>query len=288
MRHQWPMMRQSVSIAVTIVLGLLWANVAPAAEPPRRVVSYNACADQFLLALADPDQIAALSPYAIDPTVSVLADKARAFKRIDFQAESVIPLDPDLVLVGPQFGLVTRPILRALGFRVVAVDVVNDLAAARAQIRAVAELLGHPERGEAMVTELDAALARLAAAPHPPPSTALLVENGGYTIGPESLAATLMAQAGFTPPPGAPSGFGGIVPLEKLVALRPDFLVMSSVLDQANGQGALYLTHPALRALYPPDRRILLPARYTLCGGPSLVAALDYLTTVVSRLVVDR
>jgi hypothetical protein len=37
-------------------------------------------------------------------------------------------------------------------------------------------------------------------------------------------------------------------------------------------------------ALYPPSRRILLPARYTMCGGESLVEAFDYLAGVVARL----
>ena len=71
-----------------------------AADPPRRVVSFNVCADQLVVALADPAQIAGLSPYAADPALSVVADQARAFRRIDWQAESTIPLDPDLVLVG--------------------------------------------------------------------------------------------------------------------------------------------------------------------------------------------
>jgi hypothetical protein len=39
-----------------------------------------------------------------------------------------------------------------------------------------------------------------------------------------------------------------------------------------------------LRALYPPEKRIVLPGRYTMCAGRSLVAALDYLTEVVTRL----
>ena len=30
-------------------------------------------------------------------------------------------------------------------------------------------------------------------------------------------------------------------------------------------------------ALYPPERRIALPTRFTMCGGPALVAAFDYL-----------
>ena len=273
---------------VAVILGLLClvpaVGVSPAAEPPRRIASFNLCADQLAVALAEPAQIIGLSPHAADPALSVVADQARAFRRLEWQAEAVIPLDPDLVLTGPSYRLVTQPILRALGIRVVEVELINGLAAGRAQIRAFAALVGHPERGETLLAELDAARARLAGAPRPHASTALMVANGGYTVGPDSLAAALMAEAGLTPPPGAPAGFGGVVPLERLIALRPDFLVMSSILEEPTGQGAVYLTHPALRALYPATRRIILPSRYTLCGGPSLIAALDYLTAVVSRL----
>lgn len=82
-----------------VVLALGVPGVA-AAEPPKRIVSFNICADQLVVALADPSQIAGLSPYATDPAVSTVAEKARAFRRVNWQAESTIPLDPDLVLVG--------------------------------------------------------------------------------------------------------------------------------------------------------------------------------------------
>jgi iron complex transport system substrate-binding protein len=39
-----------------------------------------------------------------------------------------------------------------------------------------------------------------------------------------------------------------------------------------------------VKTLYPPDRRILLPGRYTLCGGPALVAGLDHLAEELVRL----
>ena len=123
----------------------------------------------------------------------------------------------------------------------------------------------------------------MAAAPRPKSSSALLVGNSGYTVGPDSLAGALMREAGLTPPPGAPAGYGGYVPLEKLIMLRPDFLVMTSLVETPDGQGALYLTHPALRALYPPEKRIVLPSRFTLCAGQSLVAAFDYLTDVLTQ-----
>ena len=85
-------------------------------------------------------------------------------------------------------------------------------------------------------------------------------------------------------PRGAPKGYGGYVPLERLVELKPDYLVMASQIEQPDGQGALYLTHPALREMYPAGKRIELPSRFTLCAGPSLIGAFDYLTEVVTRL----
>ena len=72
--------------------------------------------------------------------------------------------------------------------------------------------------------------------------------------------------------------------LERLLTLRPDVVVLKDPPREAHDQGALYLTHPALRALYPPERRIALPTRFTLCGGPALVAAFDYLAAAMDRL----
>ena len=73
-----------------------------------------------------------------------------------------MPHQPDLVLVGTWDRPLTQRMLRSLGFRVVGVDVVANLDAARAQIRDVAKLLGHPERGEALIARIDAAQRRLA------------------------------------------------------------------------------------------------------------------------------
>jgi iron complex transport system substrate-binding protein len=270
--------------AFAIVFMLAMGAPAIAADPPRRVASFNVCADQLVVALADPGQIVGLSPYASDPAISVVAEEARKFAQLPLQAEAMIPLKPDLILVGTWDRPLTQRMLRSLGFRVVGIDTVNDVSAGLAQIRQVASLLGHPERGETMVADIEAARRRLAAAPRPKSSSALLIGNNGYTVGPQSLAGALLAESGLAPPAGAPSGYGSYVPLEKLIMLRPDYLVLSSVIETPHGQGELYLSHPALRALSPPERRIVLPSRYTLCAGPSLIAAFDYLTGVLTRL----
>jgi iron complex transport system substrate-binding protein len=76
--------------------------------------------------------------------------------------------------------------------------------------------------------------------------------------------------------------------LETLLVTRPDLLIVKDPPLQAEDQGALFFTHPALEALYPPDQRIALPTRYTLCGGPALIEALDYLAGVLEQARPDQ
>jgi len=254
------------------------------ADPPKRIVSFNLCADQLVVALADPEQIAGLSPYATDPALSVVAEQAAHFPQVQWQAEAVIPLKPDLVITSRADRVVTKQMLTALGVPVTEIDLVADIDSAREQVMEIAHQVGHPERGEALVEAIDSARERLVTAPHPRGETALLVGNGGYTAGPASLAAALIHAAGLRPPAGAPPGYGGFVPLENIIRLRPDYLFVASNIEEPIDQGSIFFTHPAMRLLYPRWKRIVLPARYTLCGGPALAEALDYMTGVVSRL----
>lgn len=270
-----------VTVALSLVVG---SARGQAADAPTRVVSFNLCADQLVLALADPSQIAALSPYAADPALSVMATQARGFKKIDWQAESTIALQPDLVLIGPNDRAMTRRMLTSQGLKVAEAGFVSDLNSARQQIRDVASLLGQKERGEKLLADLERARARLAAVARNGNETAVVVERGGYTQGPASLAATLLSEAGLKPPPDAPAGYGGFIALEKFLMLQPDIVFLKDPPSAATDQGAMFLVHPAMRDLYPAQRRVTLPTRYTMCGGPALVAAFDYMADAMGKL----
>jgi iron complex transport system substrate-binding protein len=276
---------KSSSLLFACVVAAMASAAGPArAEGPRRVVSFNLCADQLVLALADPGQIAGLSPYAGDPALSVMAEEARQYRRLDWQAEAAIPLHPDLVLIGSWDRPATQRMLGRLGVRVENLDLVSDLAGAKREIIHVAGLLGHAERGAALIAKLDAARARLSAVAPKAGKTALVIERGGFTAGPATLAATLLHAANFTTPSGAPANFGGFLPLEKLLMLKPDVVFLKDPPRAPQDQGAVYITHPALQALYPPQRRIDLPTRFTMCGGPALIAAFDYLADTLGRI----
>lgn len=270
--------------AVLLALaGALALTAAARGEPlPQRIVSFNLCSDQLVLALADADQIAGLSPYAANPTLSVMAAQGARFPRLDWSAESVMGLRPDLVITGPS-DRPTQAMLAALGMPVATIGIVSDIDAAMAEAREVGRWVGHPERGEALAGAIARAAERLKATSSAASRTALMIERGGYAAGPQSLAAAMLAIAGLKPPAGGPSGYGGFVSLEQLLVMQPDMLVFKDAPAAAGDQGALFLTHPALRALYPDTKRIDLPTRYTLCGGPALLEGLEYLAKELGR-----
>lgn len=272
--------KSSIGAVLAVILA---GSACMAAGPPRHVVSFNLCADQLLLALADPSQIAALSPYATDDTLSVTAKQGASFPKIDWNSESVVNLAPDLVLAGFS-DRPTQAILAATGLRVVQVALVRNLDEARAQVREIAALLGHPGRGEALAEKLSRAESELAAVALSPPRTAIVLQREGYTEGTESLVASMLAVAGLKPPPNARGGIGGFMDMETLLTAGPDILVLQEATGEASDQGALFLTHPALRARYDETRRISLPSRYTLCGGPALLEGLGVLKDALKKL----
>src|SRR5687768_11843242 len=116
---------------IAAVLLLVLSGLPAFADSPQRVVSFNLCADQLVVALADSNQIAALSPYAQDRHLSVVAERARAFPTLDWSAEGTVALGADLVLIGPNDRRETRRMLNALNIPVADVALVTDIATAR-------------------------------------------------------------------------------------------------------------------------------------------------------------
>jgi iron complex transport system substrate-binding protein len=257
---------------------------APPSPPPQRIVSINVCADQLLLALADPEQIASLSNRASDPELSYLADRAAEFPHAAFNAESVVGLTPDLILAGRLTRLATREMLGRLGYEVVLLNSIRSVDAGIEQIREIAALVGHPERGEALIADINAALAEAAALP-PGAATVAAYQRRGYLVGTNSLITDLLTRVGLT---NAADGFtgatGGYVRLEQIVAAAPDYLVVAAVDTTPGDQGMALLAHPALERLYPNEQRIVLPDRLTSCAGPALPEAIRHLVAEARRI----
>ena len=113
----------------------------------------------------------------------------------------------------------------------------------------------------------------------------LPLSRRGWVAGDDSLMSSLLEAAGLA---NAASRTGrtrsGFASLEAIVGAHPDLLLVTDDSSFAEDQGRAFLLHPALERLYPLDRRIVIPERLTVCGGPMLAEALDRLATELERI----
>lgn len=275
----------SRSIAVTVVAmaGGAFAPALAAGLP--RIASMNVCTDQLLLPLADPAQILGLSRFSRDAWQSFAAEDARRYPVLSGGAEDVLVLRPDIVVASLFDKRSTRELLKAQGLRLAEFPVPRNLGEVKAQIREMGEIARHPDRAEAEIARLDAAMARARRAVVEKHYSVLPLSRRGWVSGSDSLVSSLLTETGlFNAASDLGLATGGFVSLEAIVNAKPDFLLVSEEGDRAEDDGRAFLLHPALERLYPPEKRIVLPERLTVCGGVMLADALDALVKELKRV----
>ncbi|ATE59827.1 ABC transporter substrate-binding protein [Thauera sinica] len=250
-----------------LALAAAGPGAGTAAATPQRIVSLNLCTDQILLQLVGRERIAALTHLSQDAFSAALHEQARGLPTVRGNAEEVLALSPDLVLVGTYTTRHTTAMLRRYGIPVVAVPGASSFADVADEIRTVARAVGEEARGEAIIGRFNARLAELAAKHREPRPVATQFASGGYSAGSGTLYHDIFAAAGHDNG-AARAGLAGygILPLERLVGQAPDILVGSDYRRGTPTLGNRLLQHPAIANL--GAREVVLPARLTICGGP--------------------
>ena len=245
--------------------------------PPRvpherpTIVSLNPCTDAILAEVADPEQLLAVSHYSHDPRASSMpVEQARNFPATGGTVEEVLALDPDVVVAGTFLPPATVQAFARLGIRVETVGIAPTVAESEAQVRRLAALAGHPDKGEALVGRIEAALATTRY--RGVPVVTLLWQEGGIVPGEGTLVAQLMAHTGFASHSAARGmGQGAYLPLEQVLADPPQLVL-------AAGDERM-LTHPVLRNL-TGVRYERLDSTLLFCGGPTIVRAAERLAEI--------
>jgi len=276
---RWRSASWSAIVAVTISCHASFAAGLP------RIVSMNVCSDQLLLSLADPGQIVGLSRFARDAWQSWEAGDARRFPIFSGGAEDVLVAKPDIVVASLFDKRSTRELLKEKGLHLVEFTVPRTLDEVKDQIREMGEVVQHQDRAHAEIARLDAAIARAREAGMNRHYRVLPLSRRGWVAGRDSLVNSLLAETGLLNPAGDLGlASGGFASLEAIVNLKPDFILVSEAGDLAEDDGRAFLLHPALERFYPPEKRIVIPERLTVCGGVMLADALDLLTAELKRV----
>ncbi|WP_088309844.1 ABC transporter substrate-binding protein [Novosphingobium sp. B 225] len=249
-----------------------------AQQAPLRIASLNPCSDAILAEVADPAQIAGLSSYSSDPASSSMdIATARRFAALGDSVEEVAAVRPDLVLTTNFMAPASARALERMGMRLERVGMAPSVADSYAQIRQIARIAGHPERGEALVRRIEAALAAAAPPPDAQPIPALVWQSGGMVPGQDTMISQLLARTGFANVAGD-MGLkqADLLPLERVLARPPQVILTAGNL---HGNEDRLLRHPALASLTGTARARLDPS-LLWCGGPTIVRAAERLAEV--------
>ncbi|MFG1393454.1 ABC transporter substrate-binding protein [Xanthobacter agilis] len=268
--------RIALALGIVILSSSAMADEPPA--PPRRIVSLNLCADELVLRLAPKGSVLSVTSLATDPVSSTVTDLAAGIPVNRGLAEEVVPLGPDLVIAGAFTTRSTVALLRRFGIPVMELSSPADLEEGYRQIRAVAARLGAPEKGEAMVREIEDAIAAAPPPPHPAPRAVVLRPNG-FTAGRASLADDLMHRAGLDNVAArlSPDKLGQLS-LEEIVTARPEVLVVDDEPDAPPSLAREMMQHPAIKDAMAGGRTASVPTRLWACVGPQLGEAFSRLS----------
>ncbi len=263
-------------------LAFLIASTAafPAAAQPR-AVSLDYCADQYLLKLADPAQIAAVSRGA-DKDYSYMRETAAPYKKIRPSFEEVAPLEPEIILRQWGGGVTAERNFSRFGATVVSLGYPENFEGVKENIRIVADALDQHERGEALIAEMQRRLTALESPETQTDTKALYVTPGGVTAGAHTMIDAVMNAAGVVNLAAqAGQSYWPALPAEA-VLLNPPELIVTGFFNAADERINYWSAarHPALGRLFQKTPTVSL--------GPDIISCAAWFSVDAAEAIATR
>lgn len=258
--------------ALWVALALAGPAAAGTALP--RVASISLCADQVVLALADPGQIVSVSHQATDRRLSLMAAAAAAYPTNRGAAEELLAARAEVV-VGSAWGhRATARVLERFGVRVLPIGLTDRLDEVARTTVEVAAALGQAARGKALATALRVRAARIAAHRPGRGRLAAYLRPGGGSAARATFVHTLLDLVGLRNLAAEVGQTGwGRLDLEAMVRTPPDVLVISFFDSPHHTIRTRYSRHPVFHTLMARTPVIDVPGNLWVCPGWFMIGA---------------
>lgn len=285
--------RSGPGMLIAMVMGSLLALLMaapPALARPQRVMSLDYCADQYVLALADPGQILALSKDA-ESERSYHAAAARGYPKTSGDAEEILLAAPDLVVRVWGGGHGSDAMIRRFGIPLLNLEFTQTLEGVRQTLSAAGKALGQEARAREIIADMERRLAVVRegwrALPPTERPAAIYLTSSGTTAGRGTLVHEMMTAAGLYNEMARQGVVGWhAADLERLVLAPPEVMVMGFHDLKLNVSDPWRMgRHASLRALLASRPTVYLDSRILACTTWSVV---DGIERLYAELVAPR
>jgi iron complex transport system substrate-binding protein len=276
-------------------LGLIASLFAasPIAAAPRGVISFDYCADQHLLALADRSQILAMSKYQ-GSDFSYYPSPEPPLPQVRGAAEEALALKARLVMRAFGGGPALEALLAPYGVEVVSLAYGNNFEVARQNLRRAGRVLGKSAEAETLITDMNARLARVragwAGARVEDRPSALYLTPSGATTGNHTLVHEVITAAGFRNI-YAEAGRQGwfILDMERLILAPPDVIIggFFDIKSVATNHWNL-ARHHLIQRILKEKPSVLVPGRLLDCTAWTAVEAVERIHEFYLKVTSER
>jgi len=264
------------------MIGAIFATAASCfsfftyADELPKAVSLDFCADQYLLALADPAQILAVSKYAKDKN-SFYRDRAAGLKQYGGTIEEILMMNPDVVL-GTDWSFMIQPALKNYGIDTDTPQYGYKTDILLKNLIYFGKILHRNQQAEKIRSDYIARLSRLEKLPKSDIKAAYITPSG-FTGGTGTYIDNIIKLAGFKSL-AEENGTTSWQPLslEKLIMNPPD-LIVTSFFDQSDVEVSHWsLTrHPEIQKIMAQIPTVSIPSDMISCGSLFSVEIADYI-----------
>ena len=132
-------------------------------EKPKRIVSMSIGTDEILMDLVPLNRILSVTYLADDGGISIIVERVKSIPNRTHGStpESVIGLNPDVVLISDFFPPESYQTLREMGMKVYVYKTPSNFEEIKASILELAQVVGELEKGKQMVAEMDARIQKV-------------------------------------------------------------------------------------------------------------------------------
>lgn len=250
---------------------------------PKRIVSLSIATDEMLMELVSVERIAALTYLADDSSISNIKEEAKLVQnKIRANAETVIALQPDLVLIADWHPVELVQVMREAGLPVYVFKSARSIEQVKQNIADIARIVGEPEKGADLITRMDSSLAKISAKvksiPEKDRQITARFSNMGGSGGIGSTFDDICKYAGVKNAAAiAGLDINGTLTKEQLVQINPDFLLLPTWDYTGKKDTYQYKEEvqrdPALQTVKAvlKSRLLQVPDRYLFCTSQNIV-----------------
>jgi len=202
------------------------------AATPQRIISLAPSNTEYLFALGAGEQLVGRDSFSDYPkAANAITDIGGGWGNLD--TETILFLDPDLVLAADITAPEQIQALEELGFTVFVVANPNNLSEMLETMRLIAQITGHTNEAKTLITELSSRISAIEEKIAYAQTTPLVFyeldatdPNAPWTAGPGTFIATLINQAGGTNIGSTLEGAWAQISIEALLVENPDIIIL--------------------------------------------------------------